>query len=1053
MVSSSRGDTSKGDFQSYDHPDRNLVINWTDDSRGDGAAIRDADVNAKNITINTDFAGNQWTDKGIISEGTTRIKATGDISVTSHDDAVFTEGNGTAAIEGFKNLTIGSTAAGYGIVDNGGGVTVKGGEGSTVTIATDGSRPAVGNSIMTILGGAGVGKGVSISADKIKIASSGDSIFAGKGMAGETFTVTLNAKEVDVTGTVDGDGGNIDINPDTDGTVKIAAVEGDTEPAVRLGHFTGTGKMTVNKGASGVVQIDGGIALSGTGTSFLANMTGDGSYLNTRADGMGGGVFTKDAIKIESGGEAVLNMSGHDSYIRGDVLNEAGKITINAAGNNFSLRRSYLDTEAAVKAGKKGTTDILISGDNGTVEGGLESMQGGAIRLAMSGKNAIVKGDMKTVINNTDSSGFPEDNAAITADFSGKNAKMTGNIAAQTGASTIDVNFTGADGTLTGDVSSTGTEIGISSGSSPWVWTVYDKNVVNLNLTGEHTAHVGNIKTEGDNTLNANYTGRGSSLTGNVINNGVLNLTVDNGSVMTGNMSNGTTVYHNSPAFDGKMKAGFAGGSTWNGNLTVTAGTADIGLTGGSVWTGVSTGRGDITVADTSRWNVAADSEAGSLNLGSADAVVSLAGAAEKLRVNNLNGTGTFLMDLIYQDNAVDTYRSGSGSDYLIAAGGNGGTHRITLTSDSSVNGMTTDSKLYFATTAQGSSLFNVNQSVQVQNFKKIYNKNLIVKKETDSSGPYAGYDNWLLTADGTNDKPVNPNGEVPGTAYHAAAALWRSDDTLLKRLGELRYNEQNEGMWVRFHNMGLNESGRHAFRGNYKMMQLGVDLRKETKDSGYWYYGGAVEHLWGHTDYTAGSGSEKMTDFSFYGTNIRKHGHYLDLVAKVGRIDSDYTTVYGDSGRFRNWGTSISAEYGRKKVFAGNWAVEPQVQLTYSYLWGDDYTTRNGTKVGQDNTDSLVGRLGFVLSKKIHTGSKDLSRFYVKASILHDFLGDTGSRISDDIVFTDNHSLGGTWYVIGCGTNIHLEDNKLFYFDAERSFGGDIKMKYRFNTGLRFEF
>lgn len=47
MVSETRGDTGKGDFKSYDHPDRNLVINWTDDSRGDGAAIRDAQVNAK----------------------------------------------------------------------------------------------------------------------------------------------------------------------------------------------------------------------------------------------------------------------------------------------------------------------------------------------------------------------------------------------------------------------------------------------------------------------------------------------------------------------------------------------------------------------------------------------------------------------------------------------------------------------------------------------------------------------------------------------------------------------------------------------------------------------------------------------------------------------------------------------------------------------------------------------------------------------------------------------------------------------------------------------
>lgn len=30
MVSNTRGDTTKGDFKSYNYPDRNLVINWTD---------------------------------------------------------------------------------------------------------------------------------------------------------------------------------------------------------------------------------------------------------------------------------------------------------------------------------------------------------------------------------------------------------------------------------------------------------------------------------------------------------------------------------------------------------------------------------------------------------------------------------------------------------------------------------------------------------------------------------------------------------------------------------------------------------------------------------------------------------------------------------------------------------------------------------------------------------------------------------------------------------------------------------------------------------------
>lgn len=109
MVSPTRGNTAAGDFKTYDYPDRNLVINWTNNSRGDGAPIRDATVNAKNITINADFSGNQWTDKGIISDGTSHVTAGGDINIKTHNDGVYTEGTGSTTIDGFKNLAIEAT--------------------------------------------------------------------------------------------------------------------------------------------------------------------------------------------------------------------------------------------------------------------------------------------------------------------------------------------------------------------------------------------------------------------------------------------------------------------------------------------------------------------------------------------------------------------------------------------------------------------------------------------------------------------------------------------------------------------------------------------------------------------------------------------------------------------------------------------------------------------------------------------------------------------------------------------------------------------------------
>lgn len=150
MISTTR-DNTEGDMHTYDHADRNLVINWdAQNGRGDGSAIRDAVVNAKNITINADFKGNQWDDKGIISDYGTHVTASGDINVKTHNDGVYTEGTGSTTIDGFRNLTIDATGneektkwffflgytGGYGLVDNGNGITVKGGEGSTVNIST-----------------------------------------------------------------------------------------------------------------------------------------------------------------------------------------------------------------------------------------------------------------------------------------------------------------------------------------------------------------------------------------------------------------------------------------------------------------------------------------------------------------------------------------------------------------------------------------------------------------------------------------------------------------------------------------------------------------------------------------------------------------------------------------------------------------------------------------------------------------------------------------------------------------------------------------------------
>ena len=322
--------------------------------------------------------------------------------------------------------------------------------------------------------------------------------------------------------------------------------------------------------------------------------------------------------------------------------------------------------------------------------------------------------------------------------------------------------------------------------------------------------------------------------------------------------------------------------------------------------------------------------------------------------------------------------------------------------------------------------------------------------------------DAWYLTPETTAvDNPLNPsdnafipnaNAYVPGSAHNAAASIWRDNDTLLKRLGELRWSKNNDGAWGRVINRNLSRSGTQAFDVSMNTLQLGYD-RRIPLSFGDIFVGGAIEHSRGTEKYDDGDGSVYMTDGALYGTFKGRSGDYVDVVTKAGKLFTHYSSDFGDGGDFENWGFSASAEYGHKFDLGWSWSVEPQAQIRYSYLWGDDYTSDNGAKIYQDDMDSLVGRLGLLVAKEFGTGTENPVRVYAKGSVLHEFLGDRDETLYQDVAMHDSTDLAGTWYSAGVGANVGLSENCSLYVDAEEDFGTDIKVQYRIQGGFRFEF
>ncbi len=323
-----------------------------------------------------------------------------------------------------------------------------------------------------------------------------------------------------------------------------------------------------------------------------------------------------------------------------------------------------------------------------------------------------------------------------------------------------------------------------------------------------------------------------------------------------------------------------------------------------------------------------------------------------------------------------------------------------------------------------------------------------------------------LLTPEARGDLLFDPNSNSPGRGYVtnitggnrttetmyamknlAATAIvaWRQEDsTLSQRLGELRESTGGQGIWVRMSRGEFEYSG--EYKNQYNFFQLGYDWAADN-----WHYGVAVSHNDGETAYTYGSGENRSTSLSLYGTWLGDAGHYADIVLKQGRLSNDfdvYTSAGHTSGDYDAWGTSLSGEYGRKFVLEDDWYITPQAQLTLMRIGGESYGTNNGIGVRQDTLYSAVGRLGFEVGKKVD----DKGSVYAKASLLHDFAGNADTYLSYN-GFTNSYSqdLSDTWFEAGIGFNYKISSSSYVYADVMRTFGGDVETPWQWNIGMRW--
>ena len=299
-------------------------------------------------------------------------------------------------------------------------------------------------------------------------------------------------------------------------------------------------------------------------------------------------------------------------------------------------------------------------------------------------------------------------------------------------------------------------------------------------------------------------------------------------------------------------------------------------------------------------------------------------------------------------------------------------------------------------------------------------------------------------------------------SAMASTAMLWRAENNdLMKRMGDLRLSEGERGLWAKYYGGKYEMDSQNTdFNLKYNAYQLGYDA-----DAGNgWTVGAAVSYNDGDATYGNGRGDLSAYSAGIYGTWKSEDGQYVDIIAKYSKLENDYK-VFNDSGHklsgdYKTWGTSISAEYGKRFENDNGFYFDPSVELTLGRINGKDYNAHSdyldsvGVKkdmqVEQDAFNTLVGRVGFRLGQKLDNAS-----YFVKLAAAHEFSGDfdTTFRAVNEPEGRTSIDFGDTWYEAQIGGTAKLSKNSLIYADFERSFGGDVEEKWRVDAGLRFTF
>ncbi len=311
--------------------------------------------------------------------------------------------------------------------------------------------------------------------------------------------------------------------------------------------------------------------------------------------------------------------------------------------------------------------------------------------------------------------------------------------------------------------------------------------------------------------------------------------------------------------------------------------------------------------------------------------------------------------------------------------------------------------------------------------------------------------DGWTMDAEGNTRMEKNASLASFGNFNGATYVQWRNEiNSLHERLGEVRGDTQY-GAWARIYGTESTIKDVTTVDVDTTTIQVGADTRVSN-----WLLGAAFAYTDMSSDFSNGKGESDGYTFSAYATGMFECGGYVDLIGRVGRLSTDLSSqaasiVDALKGSYDNTALALSVEAGYHWALNDTFFVEPQAELSYGMILGDDFTASNGVRISQDDFETLIGRIG----TRIGAGfAEDKAHVFLSASLNHDFMGDADytARVGNGTVRNLTNDLGGTWFTYGIGAD-YAVGNMNFYGTLERSNGSDFQQDLKYSVGASWRF